>query len=91
MIIREDLIVRIDGLIEQLSSPLPSEEKNNGWTEDNRNFFLAFFKKLRAEVAAGKRVKYADSIGRGMDSRGIVEGHLLDEACSISVDLQELD
>lgn len=87
---KEEIIKKIDGFIEKLSMPLTPDEMRNGWDEENQRFFIDFFKKVKGEVEAGISVEYVGSIGRGMDSRGIVEGDLLDEACGISVGLKAL-
>ena len=89
---REQIIARVEGLIEKLGQPISSAEAADGWTEEPRRDWIKFFVDLRNRLRDGKPLTRKEKssfvhIGRWMDHDGIIGGELLDEACRISNDL----
>lgn len=85
---RTELIEAINRICERLEHKLPDKEYEAGWTETSRVDMLKFFRKLETDVRAGAPIKYV-SIGRVLDSFGVDGGDLLEEACRISVALND--
>jgi len=65
----------LDETIKELSRDLPAAEQANGWTEEDRLYFLDYFLKLRAQHKEGNSKSPYDleyiNVSRIMDDRGI--------------------
>ena len=83
----------VDMLTDMLSPDLPVAERANGWTEEDRLYFLDFFLKLRGQINEGSSISPYDlehiNISRMMDDRGISEGELLHQAAKLSNMMRE--
>jgi hypothetical protein len=83
---RQDLVVRLDDIIERLSGPLPEAELRHGWTEQSRKAMGIFFTRMRGDVVAGKDLKsFPEYVGlvRGLDHWGIGGGELFRAAAEL--------
>jgi hypothetical protein len=85
---RSELLQAVHDLVMRLNQPLPPEEVAVGWSEGHRVDISRFFQKLESDLRNGVDIPYAP-IGKMLDHSGIEKGELLEEACKISVALNE--
>ncbi len=85
---RTELIQAVRDIAARLEKPLSPEESAAGWTEKSCADTLRFFRKLEIDLSNGADIPYV-SIGRALDGFGIDGGQLLEDACRISVALNE--
>ena len=94
MVTREEVITNVECMIERLSESLSEDEIKNGWNEKIRVIWLNFFRNMKKDLANGIRISKKPEytlVFRGMDSHGIIDGKLLEEAINISEQIGELD
>jgi len=93
MVTREEILEKVNKLLKQLSGPLSQSEMDNGWNDEIKSFWLGFFQRMKndleSNVPISKRLEYTQ-IGRGLDSNGIIDGELLEDAVTISVCMRRL-
>ncbi|HUX89569.1 MAG TPA: hypothetical protein VMV48_02620 [Gallionellaceae bacterium] len=80
---RTEIIDAIKILCEKLNNELPAEEYVNGWTDAMRMNMLRYFQKIEHDLVSGAEIRYIP-LGRTLDSVGISEGKLLEEAFRIT-------
>ena len=80
---RAEIVDSIKALCKRLANNLPPEEYAVGWTDSRRLEVLSYFQKLEQELVSGNEIPYIPLI-RTLDSVGISEGNLLEEACKIT-------
>lgn len=83
---RDELIFAIRAFSEKLEKDLPPQEITAGWSLASQATYLEIFRKLETDLMSGANIPYL-SIGRSMDHSGIEGGDYLEEACRISVAL----
>ncbi len=84
---RDAVIRRVIAVIDRLSRPLTVSDIAGGWSEESRAALLGFFKRLCDDLKGGTPAFHKPeymSIARGMDTWGIIDGDILEEAASIS-------
>jgi hypothetical protein len=84
----QNLITKIDELIEGLSVPLRPDELAHGWSEPSQSAMLNFFEDLRLKVTAGEQLPYL-AILRGLDHWGISGGELFRKVAEVDYELRE--
>lgn len=80
----EDQLLLVRALIDRLRSDLTADDVDNGWNEDSRRNYLAYFIGLEKKIVDGERIE-AGSISRSMDHWGIGGGQTLEMAARLSV------
>jgi len=85
---RSELLQAVHDLVTRLNQQLPPEEVASGWSEARRVDISRFFQKLENDLRTGVDIPYTP-IGKMLDHSGIDRGELLEEACKISVALNE--
>lgn len=80
---RSEIIDSIRSLIIKLREELPREEYAHGWTDAKRHDILKYFEKLEVDMTNKEEIPYI-SLVRTLDSVGIGDGDLLEEACNIT-------
>lgn len=80
------MLIKIDGIIARLSSPLTHEESASGWTERSKKAILSFFEDLRDDVAGGRPIAYI-GIARSLDTWGVDGGNLYNEIIEVAAKL----
>lgn len=80
---RTEIIDAVKAFCERLSQPLPGEEYAAGWTDSRRLDVLRYFQKLEQDLTSGREIPYIPLI-RTLDSAGISDGELLEQACRIT-------
>lgn len=87
MMTRNEIVSKLETIINKLEKELPPPEIKNGWTEDSREGMLKFFQLLHSDLTSGaevaNRTEYV-TIPRGLDHWGITGGELFEEAAKIS-------
>jgi hypothetical protein len=78
----DQLLDELNDLINRLEQPLPSNELANGWTPQAQAATLTFLQKIRAAVLEGGPLPDVSSAGRALDHWGVVDGPLLEAACT---------
>jgi hypothetical protein len=86
---RDDVIKKIDVFTDQLSNRLTGEDLENGWTEENKQVILEFFRELRDKVLNNEQVSSLH-VSRRLDAWGIVDGSLLKFAEEIGEAIEKL-
>jgi hypothetical protein len=87
-ITRVDLERRMDVLMQKLSTPPTSSEFKEGWTESSKKAMKNMVGDVQNRLRSGQP-NIDISFSRGMDSWGIVEGEILEEAAELSNALRE--
>ena len=80
---RAELIEAISRICSLLQAPLPLEELAAGWSEANALATLRYFENVNSDLCAGVNIPFF-SLVRTLDSCGISDGNLLEEACRIN-------
>jgi len=73
----------LDQLVVALSAPLTGAARTDGWTEVVQAKWLRIFQDMRASVDSGRDIPEA-SISRALDHDGIIAGHVLEKAATLS-------
>ena len=93
MLKKQEILKNVNHMIERLSEQLSQYEIKNGWNEEIKVIWLDFFRRIKTDLMDGNRIsKHPEYtlIFRGMDSHGIIDGELLEEAINISEQLDQL-
>ena len=97
--LRYAVVRRINGLIGEMSGPLPLRERIRGrlgaqgaWTDATREEWRKLLLTLRERVASGESgfQTEADHLGRWLDHDGISGGRWAEEISAIQADLRAL-
>jgi hypothetical protein len=86
---KNEIIIKIDDIVGELSHPLSLQEADEGWTEKSKTAIGVFFKELRSNILSGGPLPPL-SIARGLDHWGVVNGELLEKAAVISNQLRNM-
>jgi hypothetical protein len=81
-------------MLDALSKNLSQSDIECGWNNEIRLIWLKFFVNLHKNLLENKKVsdfKQYTTIGRGLDSFGIIRGDLLEKAINISLQIRELE
>jgi hypothetical protein len=78
----------MEELVDAFSLDLNASDRADGWTDEDRLYFLDYFLKLRAQINEGNstspyNLEYIN-ISRMLDDRGIAKGNLLHQAARLS-------
>jgi hypothetical protein len=79
---QNEILESIAAFCAKLCQELSGEDLAAGWTDAKRLDLLQYFQKLEQRVVSNEPIPYIALI-RTLDSVGISEGSLLDEACGI--------
>ena len=78
----------MEELLDAFSLDLAAPDRAHGWTDEDRLYFLDYFKGLRAQIREGNSTSPYNlehiNISRMLDDRGIAEGNLLHQAARLS-------
>ncbi len=84
---KQEILRRVERMIERLQAPMPPEEVRNGWRKYAVGGMTSYYQQLRDDVLRGERfwakVEYY-TVARGLDGHGVLRGPLHDEAIAIS-------
>lgn len=80
---KNELIQSINSLCEKLRNRLPEEEYKNGWSKTKQLDVLKYFEEVEKDISNRNPIKYISFV-RTLDSIGISDGELFEEACGIT-------
>jgi hypothetical protein len=84
----QNVLIKIDAIISQLSSPLSSSESTDGWTAESKTAARKFFEGLGQKLQSGEPLPPL-GISRALDHWGVTSGGILEMAAQISNQLRE--
>jgi hypothetical protein len=80
---RSEIAAEVARMCARLDAGLQTLDVSDGWTDAHRRQLLQYFRNVEADLRAGRKISFF-SLVRALDSMGISEGQLLEEACRLN-------
>ena len=75
----QNILVKIDSIIEALSTSISAAETADGWTPESKEAVKTFFVGLKDKLQSGEALPPM-SISRALDHWGVIGGEILEKS-----------